>query len=152
MAHQHLEIEYQARSCAPLPQLTEAEISIGDEHYMGEAEKECFRKLLVAMAESLETRTRESAAEIAIGTAGADPVDRASAEEEHQLAIGGRVRDAAQLLQVRAALQRIDADEFGWCVETGEMIGVGRLLACPTTMLCVEAQQRGETNTSRYRR
>lgn len=152
MTHQHRELEHLAPSHAPLPPLTEDEIlSMADEHYMGEAQKDCFRALLVAMGESLEARSRESAAEIAVGTAGADPVDRASAEEEHQLAIGGRVRDAAQLLQVRAALKRIDANEFGWCVETGDMIGIGRLLASPTAMFSIEAQQRRENKTSRYR-
>ena len=152
MTHQHRELEHLAPSHAPLPPLTEDEIlSMADEHYMGETQKDCFRALLVAMGESLEARSRESAAEIAVGTVGADPVDRASAEEEQQLAIGGRVRDAARLLQVRAALKRIDADEFGWCVETGDMIGIGRLLANPTAMFSIEAQQRRENKTCRYR-
>lgn len=133
-------------------QLTETQLRrMSEEEYMGEAQKRCFRALLVALEELLEARARSSAAEIAVGSAGADPIDRASAEEEHQLAIAARARDAAQLLEVRAALKRIDADEFGWCDETGDMIGVGRLLACPTTTLCVEAQQRRESKTTRYR-
>lgn len=132
--------------------LTEMQIlRMNHEEYMGEAHKSCFQALLVALEELLEARARSSAAEIAVATTGADPIDRASAEEEHQLAIAARVRDAAQLLQVRAALRRIDADEFGWCEETGDMIGIGRLLACPTTTLCVEAQQRRESKTTRYR-
>lgn len=152
MPHQYLEIEHQALSRAPLPQLTEDEmISMGEEHYMGPTQKDCFRALLVAMAQPLEIRARASAAEIAVGTAEADPADRASAEEEHQLAIGARARDAAQLHQIRAALERIEADEFGWCVETGDMIGIGRLLVCPTTTFCIEAQQRRESKITRYR-
>ena len=95
----------------------------------------------MALEESLQSRAKLSAAEIRDSNAGADPIDRAIAEEEHQLAIAARVRDAAQLLDVRAALKRIEADEFGWCAETGEMIGVGRLLICPTTTLCVEARE-----------
>lgn len=152
MAHQYVKIEDQVHTRAQLPKLTEEQIvCIITEQYMGEAQKECFRTLLVAMEKSLEARSRVAAAEIAVDTSGTDPVDRASAEEEQQLAIGGRVRDAAQILQVRAALRRIDADEFGWCMETGDMIGVGRLLVCPTTMFCVEAQQRRESKTSRFR-
>jgi DnaK suppressor protein len=142
----------QARTQSHLPHLTEAQIRRMDgEKYMGEAHKRCFRALLVALEELLEARAKSSAAEIAIGSAGADPIDRASAEEEHQLAIAARVRDAAQLVEVRAALKRLDADEFGWCIETGDEIGLGRLLICPTTTLCVEAQQRRESKTSRYR-
>jgi DnaK suppressor protein len=149
---QHAAIESQSLNRAHPPQLTGEQIlCMGEEHYMGEAQKKCFRALLIAMEELLEARARESAAEIAIGGAGADPIDRASAEEEHQLAIAARARDAVQLVQVRAALKRIDADEFGWCVETGDMIGIGRLLICPTTTLCVEAQQRSESKTTRYR-
>lgn len=61
------------------------------------------------------------------------------------------MRDTDQLSGVRLALARIDADEYGWCHETGEMIGVVRLLICPTTTLSVGAQQRRESKTSRYR-
>lgn len=153
MAPQHdVATTVRARIPAQPPLLTEAQIlSMGDEQYMGEAQKQCFRALLIALEELLEARAQSSAAEIATASVGADPVDRATAEEEHQLAIAARARDAAQLADVRAALKRIDADEFGWCVETGDMIGVGRLLICPTTTLCVEAQQRRESRTSRYR-
>jgi len=148
---QNVAIAVQARIPAQLPQITEAHILRTGDEYMGTAQKQCFRSLLVALEELLEARALSSAAEIAIGSVGADPIDRASAEEEHQLAIAARARDAAQLIEVRAALKRIDADEFGWCVETGDMIGVGRLLICPTTTLCVEAQQRRESKTTRYR-
>jgi len=148
----HVAIESQSRNRAQPPQLTEEQIlCMGDEHYMGEAQKKCFQALLIAMEELLEARARQSAADIAIGSAGADPIDRASAEEEHQLAIAARARDAAQLVQVREALKRIDAAEFDWCVETGDMIGIGRLFICPTTTLCVEAQQRSESKTTWYR-
>lgn len=132
--------------------LTEKQIvHMDDAHYMSESQKHFFRTRLAALGELLLARSRETAAEIAVGASGADPVDRASAEEEHQLAIAARARDAVQLLEVQAALNRIDFDDFGWCVETGEMIGVGRLLICPTTVFCVEAQQRRESNKTRYR-
>jgi DnaK suppressor protein len=132
--------------------LTETQIVQMDKaQYMSEAQKQFFRARLGAIEEMLRARAHASAAEIATCEAGADPVDRASAEEEHQLAIKARARDAEQLIEVRAALARIDADEFGWCVETGEMIGLGRLLICPTTTMCVEAQQRRETRAARYR-
>jgi DnaK suppressor protein len=141
----------QARTQIQLNQLTEEQILQMDLEYMGEGQKHCFRTLLAAQEEAMEARARSAAAEIAVGSAEADPIDRASAEEEHQQALAARARDAAQLAEVRAALRRIQADEFGWCVETGDMIGIGRLLICPTTTLCVEAQQRRERQTSRYR-
>lgn len=131
--------------------LTELQlVQMDDVHYMSESQKNFFRARLVALEEWLKARTRTTSAEIATCSAGADPADRASAEEEHQLAIGARVRDAEKLLEVAAAIKRIDQDSFGWCLDTGEMIGVGRLLICPTTVLCVEAQQRRERKNSRY--
>ncbi|WP_058048791.1 TraR/DksA family transcriptional regulator [Janthinobacterium sp. Ant5-2-1] len=131
--------------------LTELQlVQMDDVHYMSESQKNFFRARLVALEEWLKARTRTTSAEIATCSAGADPADRASAEEEHQLAIGARVRDAEKLLDVAAAIKRIDQDSFGWCLDTGEMIGVGRLLICPTTVLCVEAQQRRESKNSHY--
>ena len=152
MAHkQNDAIADQARNKIQLHPLTEKQILQMDNEYMGEAQKNCFRALLVAQEEQMAARARSSSAEIASGSTEADPIDRASAEEEHQLAIAARSRDAAQLIEVRAALRRIEADEFGWCADTGGMIGLGRLLICPTTTLCVEAQQRRESQTTRYR-
>lgn len=110
-----------------------------------------FKARLMAVEEMLEARMRTSADEISAGVVEADPVDRASAEEEHQMAIASRARDLEQLAEVQAALARIIAGDFGWCVETGEMIGIGRLLVCPTAFLCIEAQQRREAKKSRYR-
>jgi len=149
---QNVATAVQAGTHAHLAQVTAAQITgLQNEPYMGEANKRCFRSLLVVLEQLLADRLKSDAAEIAIGSAGADPIDRASAEEEHQTAIAARARDAAQLLEVRAALRRLDADEFGWCDETGDMIGIGRLLVCPTTTLCVDAQQRRETKSSRFR-
>lgn len=148
---QNYAIADQARTQIQLNRLTEEQILQMDIEYMGEGQKHCFQALLAAQEEAMEARARSAAAEIAVGSVEADPIDRASAEEEHQQALAARARDAAQLAEVRAALRRIQADEFGWCVETGDMIGIGRLLICPTTTLCVEAQQRRERQTSRYR-
>lgn len=148
---QDVEIAVQARHQTQPPTFTEAQILRMDNEYMGQTQQQCFRELLMSQEGALEARARSSAAEIAMVSAEADPVDRASVEEEHQLAIAARARDASQLVEVRAALRRIEAGDFGWCIETGDMIGVGRLLVCPTTTLCVEAQQRRESLTTRYR-
>lgn len=149
---QHTAAAIQEHDRKRVPALNETQIvSMGEASYMDEAQKQFFRARLIAIEEMLQARSREAAAEIAVSATGADPIDRASAEEEHQLALAARARDSEQLLEVRAALKRIDTDEFGWCVETGDMIGVGRLLVCPTATLCVEAQQRRESKTTRYR-
>lgn len=118
---------------------------------MGHEQRNFFRARLVAIEDMLNSRTLIAAGEIASSSDIADPIDRASAEEEHQLALSAKTRDAQHLTAVGAALRRIDTAEFGWCVETGDMIGIDRLLICPTATLCVEAQQRLENKTKRYR-
>ena len=132
--------------------LTEAQIvCMTDIEYMSDAQTAFFRARLIHIEDMLQSRVRTAATEIASGADVADPIDRASAEEEHQLALSNRTRDARQILEVGAALRRIDVGQFGWCVETGEPIGVDRLLICPTATLCFEAQQLRESITRRYR-
>ncbi|MEO6986131.1 MAG: RNA polymerase-binding protein DksA [Paralcaligenes sp.] len=74
----------------------------------------------------------------------ADPMDRATLEEEHALELRTRERERTLLRKIRYALTRIDAGEYGWCEETAESIGIGRLLARPMANLTLEAQVRRE--------
>src|SRR5690606_26155845 len=73
-----------------------------------------------------------------------DPADRATIEEEHALELRTRDRERKLLKKVQQAIASIDSGEYGWCDETGEPIGIARLLARPTATLSLEAQERGE--------
>ncbi len=73
-----------------------------------------------------------------------DPADRATIEEEHALELRTRDRERKLLKKIEQSIARIDAGDYGYCDETGEPIGVGRLLARPTATLSLEAQQRRE--------
>jgi DnaK suppressor protein len=73
-----------------------------------------------------------------------DPADRATIEEEHALELRTRDRERKLLKKIEQSIARIDSGEYGYCNETGEPIGVGRLLARPTASLSLEAQQRRE--------
>lgn len=73
-----------------------------------------------------------------------DPTDRATIEEEHALELRTRDRERKLLKKIEQSISRIDAGDYGYCDETGEPIGVGRLLARPTATLSLEAQQRRE--------
>ena len=73
-----------------------------------------------------------------------DPADRATIEEEHALELRTRDRERKLLKKVEQALARIESGDYGWCEETGEAIGVARLLARPTANLSLEAQERRE--------
>ena len=73
-----------------------------------------------------------------------DPADRATIEEEHALELRTRDRERKLLKKVEQALGRIESGDYGWCEETGEPIGLNRLIARPTAYLSLEAQERRE--------
>jgi DnaK suppressor protein len=132
--------------------LTETQVlAIPEADYLNPAQLDFFRSRLAAIELDLLAKAARADAEIAVGAGGADPVDRASVEEEHRIVLASRARDAVQLIEVRAALTRIAAGDFGYCSETGEAIGVARLLIRPTTVLTTEDQQRQETMSRRFR-
>jgi DnaK suppressor protein len=81
---------------------------------------------------------------------GADSNDRASTEEELSLEFRIRNRERKLLKKIDDALTRIEEGTYGWCAETGEPIGLPRLLARPTATLCIEAQERHELNKRAY--
>lgn len=74
----------------------------------------------------------------------ADPLDRASAEEARQASLKARERDMLRLREINAALARIEEGEFGYCEESGEEIGIRRLIAYPAARLSLEAQEAKE--------
>jgi DnaK suppressor protein len=73
-----------------------------------------------------------------------DSNDRASTEEEFTLEFRVRDRERKLLRKIADALLRIENGTYGWCEETGEPIGIPRLLARPIATLCIEAQERHE--------
>jgi len=74
----------------------------------------------------------------------------ATIEEEHALELRTRDRERKLLKKVQQSIASIDSGEYGWCEETGEPIGVARLLARPTATLSLEAQQRRELKQKLY--
>ena len=79
-----------------------------------------------------------------------DPADRATIEEEHALELRTRDRERKLMKKIEQSLARIDAGDYGYCDETGEPIGLKRLLARPTANLSIEAQQRRELKQKMY--
>jgi len=73
-----------------------------------------------------------------------DPSDRATLEEEYTLELRTRDRERKLLKKVEKSLRMIDDSSYGYCEETGEPIGIPRLLARPTATLSLEAQERRE--------
>ena len=127
-------------------ELTDDEVlAMPDSEYMNDVQLGFFRhKLLVLRNDILNNagETAEHLREDAVVVP--DPADRATIEEEHALELRTRDRERKLLKKIEQSIQLIDSGEYGYCDETGEPIGIGRLLARPTANLSLEAQQRRE--------
>ena len=125
--------------------LTEAELlKMPESDYMNEAQLEFFRARLQQIERDLLANAGETTEHLRETVIVPDPADRATIEEEHALELRTRDRERKLLKKVQQSLARIDAGDYGYCEETGEPIGVPRLLARPTATLSLEAQQRRE--------
>ena len=127
-------------------ELTEAELlAMPESEYMNDKQLEFFRSQLQAQKDSLLSNAGETTEHLREDTSIVpDPADRATIEEEHALELRTRDRERKLLKKISQALAKIDAGDYGYCDETGEPIGLGRLLARPTATLSLEAQQRRE--------
>jgi DnaK suppressor protein len=79
-----------------------------------------------------------------------DPNDRATQEEEFSLELRTRDRERKLIRKIEEAIKRVDDGSFGYCLETGEEIGVKRLEARPVATLTIEAQERRERRERQY--
>jgi DnaK suppressor protein len=113
--------------------------------YMNAAQLAFFRELLNKQRQDLIDNASMTIDHLRDGEAEADPNDRATIEEENSIELRIRDRERKMLPRVEAALQRIENGQYGFCEETGEPIGLPRLLARPTTVYSIEAQERHES-------
>jgi DnaK suppressor protein len=130
----------------PVAQLTDAELqAMPDSEYMNEVQMAAFRLKLEILKRDILSNAGETTEHLREDTSVVpDPADRATIEEEHALELRTRDRERKLLKKIEQSIGRIDANDYGYCDETGEPIGVGRLLARPTATLSLEAQQRRE--------
>jgi DnaK suppressor protein len=127
-------------------ELTDAEVmAMPDSEYMNEKQMAFFRHKLTQLKQEILNSAGETTEHLREDTVIVpDPADRATIEEEHALELRTRDRERKLLKKIEQSIARIDAGDYGYCDETGEPIGVGRLLARPTATLSLEAQQRRE--------
>nr|MBL8456026.1 RNA polymerase-binding protein DksA [Zoogloeaceae bacterium] len=115
-----------------------------EDDYMSDAQLEFFRELLQAEKQALVDAARATTVSLQDNEATPDWTDRATVEEEHALELRVRDRERKLMKKIDEALARIKDSSYGWCEETGEPIGLPRLLARPTATLSLEAQERHE--------
>ena len=131
--------------------LSEKELlAMPEADYMNEAQVAFFKSRLQEIERELLQNAGETTEHLRETPFVPDPADRATIEEEHALELRTRDRERKLLKKVQQALGRIESGEYGWCEETGEPIGVARLLARPTATLSLEAQQRRELRQKLY--
>jgi DnaK suppressor protein len=149
-AHEYLLARSATRSEEPvmvngkrLP--TEGELlKMPESAYMNEQQLAFFKHRLQQMESELLQNADETTEHLRETVIVPDPADRATIEEEHALELRTRDRERKLLKKVQQSLARIEAGDYGYCEETGDPIGIPRLLARPTATLSLEAQQRRE--------
>jgi DnaK suppressor protein len=120
-------------------------MAMPDSEYMNDKQLAAFRMRLQQLKQDILNNAGETTEHLREETVIVpDPADRATIEEEHALELRTRDRERKLLKKIEQSIARIDAGDYGYCDETGEPIGVGRLLARPTATLSLEAQQRRE--------
>lgn len=125
--------------------LTEAALlAMPESDYMNDVQLAFFRERLIAMRSELQQKVDETVEHMREQETVADPADRATVEEEHALELRTRDRERKLLKKIDQTLVHITDKSYGYCEETGEPIGLARLLARPTATLSVEAQARRE--------
>lgn len=131
--------------------LTEKQLlAMPESDYMNEAQLAFFRNRLKELEQEILDNADTTTENLRETQFVPDPADRATIEEEHALELRTRDRERKLLKKVQQSLTLIDSGEYGWCEETGEPIGLQRLLARPTATLSLEAQERREMRQKLY--
>lgn len=127
-------------------ELSDEEVkAMPDSEYMNEKQLAFFRHKLSRLKQDIHNNAGQTTEHLREDTVVVpDPADRATIEEEHALELRTRDRERKLLKKIEQSISRIDSGDYGYCDETGEAIGVGRLIARPTANLSLEAQQRRE--------
>ena len=121
-----------------------------DKDYMNEAQLAFFKRKLIELRDQLLQNADDTGEHLRENEVTTDPSDRATLEEEYTLELRTRDRERKLLKKVEKSIRMIDDGSYGFCEETGEPIGVARLIARPTATLSLEAQQRRELRQKLY--
>ena len=161
------------RPAAPVPQVAANEADDGDtpepgsllagprnvqpyivkrgEQYMSKEQAEHFRQILQTWKRDLMEEVDRTVTHMKDEAANfPDPNDRATQEEEFSLELRTRDRERKLIRKIDEALKRIEDGSYGYCLETGEEIGIKRLEARPVATLSIEAQERRERRERQY--
>jgi len=118
---------------------------------MNAKQLEFFRERLLDLHDITVTRIMGAKEQLDSPMDYSDPSDRATCEEQSNIALKIVEREQKLLPKIQKALERIRQGEYGYCLESGEPIGVPRLLARPTSEFCVEVKTLKEIREQQYK-
>ena len=121
------------------------------EEYMNDMQLEYFRLKLLTWKKELLEQSSDTLEDLRQGGLNQpDDIDRASLETDKSIDLRTKDRARKLIIKIDSALDRIEDGSYGYCEETGEEIGIERLIARPIATLCVEAQERHERRERTY--
>jgi DnaK suppressor protein len=150
-AHESGDDDAEAGSLLAGPRNVQPYIAKRGETYMNKEQLEHFRNILNGWKRDLMEEVDRTVSHMKDEAANfPDPNDRATQEEEFSLELRTRDRERKLIRKIDEALKRVEDGSYGYCLETGEEIGVKRLEARPVATLTIEAQERRERRERQY--
>jgi len=125
-------------------------LAMPPEDYMNKQQLEFFKWKLEELLKALLDNVSATSESLRESEEQADPADRATQEEQHSLELRTRDRERKLLRKIESALSKIESGTYGYCENTGEPIGLARLIARPTATLSIEAQERHEQRERQF--
>jgi len=142
---------YEPGSLLAGPRNVQPYIAKRGEQYMSKEQLDHFREILQTWKQDLMEEVDRTVNHMKDEAANfPDPNDRATQEEEFSLELRTRDRERKLIRKIDEALKRTEDGSYGYCLETGEEIGVKRLEARPVATLTIEAQERRERRERQY--
>ena len=112
-----------------------------NEKYMSAAMKRHFIAVLLLWKEHLKEEMQKTFDHLKTkGETYADPIDRASQEEEFAFELRTRDRERKLINKIAVSIEQIKQDDYGWCESCGDEIGIKRLEARPTATHCIDCK------------
>ena len=122
------------------------------EEYMNDAQREHFRNILLSWKAELMEEVDRTVSHMKDEAANfPDPTDRATQEEEFSLELRTRDRERKLIKKIDSTLEKLDADDYGWCEACGVEVGIKRLEARPTADLCIDCKTLAEIKEKQER-
>ena len=122
------------------------------EKYMCEKHKAFFKQKLIDWKTEIVKSNNNALYNSSLddNSASADIMDQASSYTEKNVEMRAINRQIKLISKINKAIKKIEDDTYGFCEETGEPIGIKRLIARPIAILCIAAQEKHEKEEKVY--